>query len=211
MGVNGKRPRLAPGPPHIHKLLSLTNGYDFRALSRIPQLARKPIPKPYPLARKRKNPAVGTAGFFMCQSACKPGSVRPAGFPTDAAAIHLGRRLRAASCNPPGRRLRKKSAALARRVPSLFGLAPGGVYLAVPVTRPAVGSYPTLSPLPRHLLASCDANRRRGGFLSVALSLGSPPPDVIRHRLSVEPGLSSLAAFRHMAKRGCPAGWQAAL
>jgi len=31
----------------------------------------------------------------------------------------------------------------------------------------------------------------------VALSLGFPPPDVIRHRLSMEPGLSSPAAFRH--------------
>src|SRR5438270_10639598 len=30
-----------------------------------------------------------------------------------------------------------------------------------------------------------------GGLLSVALSLESPPPDVIRHRVSVEPGLSS--------------------
>ncbi|VFU08634.1 conserved protein of unknown function [Methylocella tundrae] len=30
-----------------------------------------------------------------------------------------------------------------------------------------------------------------GGLFSVALSLGSPPPDVIRHRFSVEPGLSS--------------------
>ena len=30
-----------------------------------------------------------------------------------------------------------------------------------------------------------------GGLLSVALSLGSPPPDVIRRRVSVEPGLSS--------------------
>ena len=30
-----------------------------------------------------------------------------------------------------------------------------------------------------------------GGLFSVALSLGSPPPDVIRHRVSVEPGLSS--------------------
>jgi N-acetylmuramoyl-L-alanine amidase len=28
-------------------------------------------------------------------------------------------------------------------------------------------------------------------LLSVALSLGSPPPDIIRHRVSVEPGLSS--------------------
>ncbi len=32
---------------------------------------------------------------------------------------------------------------------------------------------------------------RSGGLLSVALSLGSPPPDVIWHRVSVEPGLSS--------------------
>ena len=32
--------------------------------------------------------------------------------------------------------------------PSLFGLAPGGVYRAAPVARRAVGSYPTLSPLP---------------------------------------------------------------
>ena len=38
--------------------------------------------------------------------------------------------------------------------------------------------------------------RRRGGSFSVALSLGLPPPDVIRHRMSMEPGLSSPAAFR---------------
>src|SRR5262245_55103554 len=31
----------------------------------------------------------------------------------------------------------------------------------------------------------------RGGLLSVALSLGLPPPDVIRHRASMKPGLSS--------------------
>src|SRR5579863_4618347 len=30
-------------------------------------------------------------------------------------------------------------------------------------------------------------------YVSVALSLGSPPPDVIRHRASMEPGLSSPA------------------
>jgi hypothetical protein len=35
-----------------------------------------------------------------------------------------------------------------------------------------------------------------GGSFSVALSLGSPPPDVIRHRMSMEPGLSSPATFR---------------
>ncbi len=32
---------------------------------------------------------------------------------------------------------------------------------------------------------------RTGGLLSVALSLGSPPPGITRHRVSVEPGLSS--------------------
>jgi hypothetical protein len=51
----------------------------------------------------------------------------------------------------------------------------------------------TLTP-PSHCRETCcqaAAIRRRGGLLSVALSLGSPPPDVIRHRLSVEPGLSS--------------------
>ena len=41
----------------------------------------------------------------------------------------------------------------------------------------------------------------KGGSFSVALSLGSPPPDVIRHRFSVEPGLSSTAAFRLLRQR----------
>ena len=44
----------------------------------------------------------------------------------------------------------------------------------------------------RFTLAACPACRRQaGGVLSVALSLGSPPPGVTRHRTSVEPGLSS--------------------
>ena len=85
-----------------------------------------------------------------------------------------------------------------RPASSLFGLAPGGVYLAAAVTRGAVGSYPTLSPLPRI---------KRGGLLSVALSLGAPPPDVIRHRVSVEPGLSSPYRLSALVKRGCPANW----
>src|SRR5580658_8680894 len=68
----------------------------------------------------------------------------------------------------------------------LFGLAPGGACHAVPVTRSAVGSYPTLSPLP-----SAEAS---GGLLSVALSLGSPPAGVTRRLVVVEPGLSSPAS-----------------
>lgn len=82
--------------------------------------------------------------------------------------------------------------------PSLFGFAPNGVYRAACVATDAVGSYPTLSPLPRHPCRSAERYGRRGGLLSVALSLGSPPPGVTRHRVSMEPGLSSPAAFRHM-------------
>jgi len=53
----------------------------------------------------------------------------------------------------------------------LFGLAPGGVYLATSVTRSAVRSYRTLSPLPN----------KSGGILSVALAVGSRPPGVTWH------------------------------
>ena len=74
---------------------------------------------------------------------------------------------------------------------SLFGLAPDGVYHANLITELAVGSYPTLSPLPR----------KRGGILSVALSLGSPQPGVTRHRVSMEPGLSSTASFQNLQQQ----------
>ncbi len=96
---------------------------------------------------------------------------------------------------------------LPRRLPSaplLFGLAPGGVCHAASVAGRAVGSYPTFSPLPRRRFGRPFQGRpkgRRGGLLSVALSLGSPPPDIIRHRASLEPGLSSPAAFRHQRVR----------
>jgi len=43
--------------------------------------------------------------------------------------------------------------------PSLFGLAPGGVCRAAPVARRAVGSYPTLSPLPRQYIGPSVADQ----------------------------------------------------
>ena len=76
-------------------------------------------------------------------------------------------------------------------LPSLFGFAPGVVCHAVSVAGPAVRSYRTFSPLPRRC-----PKAKAGGSFSVALSLGLPPPEVIRHRMSMEPGLSSPAAFR---------------
>ena len=98
-------------------------------------------------------------------------------------------------------------------MPSLFGFAPGVVCHAVSVAGPAVRSYRTFSPLlavaafaamaqqafgpkPWGLPRRSPVGAKAGGSFSVALSLGSPPPDVIRHRMSMEPGLSSPAAFR---------------
>jgi len=42
-----------------------------------------------------------------------------------------------------------------------------------------------------HRFTLASPRKEIGGLFSVALSLGSPPADVIRHRVSVEPGLSS--------------------
>ena len=87
-------------------------------------------------------------------------------------------------------------------LPSLLGLAPGGVCRAAPVAGGAVRSYRTLSPLP----AFAPGGASVGGLLSVALSLGSPPPGVTRHRVSVEPGLSSPGAGAEPGRRERPSG-----
>ena len=77
----------------------------------------------------------------------------------------------------------------------LSGLAPGGVCRAGTVAGPAVRSYRTVSPLPRGPKAPA------GGLFSVALSLRSLSPGVTRHRLPVEPGLSSTAAIKPRRQR----------
>ena len=53
----------------------------------------------------------------------------------------------------------------------LFDLAPCGVFRAAAVASSAVRSYRTFSPLP---------HQRQGGVFSVALSVGSPLPRVMR-------------------------------
>jgi len=75
-------------------------------------------------------------------------------------------------------------------MPSLFGLAPGGVCPAASVTGGAVRSCRTVSTLPARRLRPDGL----GGLFSVALSLGLPPPGVTRHLYSMEPGLSSRIA-----------------
>ena len=69
--------------------------------------------------------------------------------------------------------------------------------LPLPVARWAL--TPPFHPYPRKPVPRGTGSR--GGLLSVALSLGSPPPAINRHRVSVEPGLSSPAAFRHWRVR----------
>ena len=99
-------------------------------------------------ASHRSGKSPGSRDQSVGQTACKPGSV-PAPKPKPGAMDghssgmpvtgHLARPTRATSrkhrCRLPG-------------VPPLFGLAPGGVCRAASVAGRAVGSYPTVSPLP---------------------------------------------------------------
>ena len=72
------------------------------------------------------------------------------------------------------------------------------VWFAMPVPLPDPRCALTA---PFHPYPPKPARAKEGGPFSVALSLGSPPPDVIRHRMSMEPGLSSPAAFRPLQER----------
>jgi hypothetical protein len=102
------------------------------------------------------------------------------------AIIHLGRRSPGASRSLPAGSADRFDACL-------FGLAPGGVWRAVPVARGAVGSYPTISTLPVPD-GSPRAGHRRFAFCSTFRRLATP-----RRYLApcpVEPGLSSASRRR---------------
>jgi hypothetical protein len=106
-------------------------------------------------------------------------------------AIHLGRPLPDASRDLPGRR--GGNAVRRRRSPE--GNRPAGrpyavllpVGFALPPPLPAARCALT-APFHPCLPAARAADRR---YVSVALSLRSPSPGVTRHRVPVEPGLSS--------------------
>ena len=114
-------------------------------------------------------------------------------------AIPLGRSLPSASCDRPERR-REGS-------PGTSGF-PG--MPAAPTWSCSRWGFPcrrrhrqrgALLPHRFTLAARSVFPRQAGGVLSVALSLGSPPPGVTRHRTSVEPGLSSPRQRRRAAIR----------
>ena len=116
---------------------------------------------------------------------CKPNSVPPL---QAATVIPLGGTLLRrssdlpGSCGAPSRHApavhsthAKSHGAKERRGPPLFGLAPCGVFPAIPVTQDAVRSYRTFSPLPRQAGAVCFLWH----FPSTAFE--GRCPDVIRH------------------------------
>ena len=122
----------------------------------------------------------------------------------DVTAIPLGRPSPGASSNQPerqGQRTRPRGERAARRSYSVLLPAGLAVPLALPPARCALTApfHPCLNAEPRGL--------RSGGLLSVALSLGSPPPDVIRRRIRLEPGLSS-APSTGSGSGGRPADWR---
>ena len=108
-------------------------------------------------------------------------------------AIHLGRPLPDASRDLPGRRRENTHGGhRPKAMPSgrpYSVLLPAGFTMPPPLPGARCALTAPFHPCPRR-----PESRGVGGLLSVALSLGLPPPGVTRHRVSVEPGLSSPGA-----------------
>ncbi len=124
------------------------------------------------------------------QPACKPGSVRrqkPCG--DHSSGTPLARRLK----QPTRTTGPERAGGFPPRRPYSV-LLPVGFTMPRPLPAARWALTPPFHPYPA-------ARGLRGGLLSVALSLGSPPPGVTRHRSSLEPGLSSPAAFRRLRER----------
>ena len=110
----------------------------------------------------RSSPQKRNTGLFPVNTRCRSRSVSRVLFPgpkAGAMAISLGRRLPAASSDQPAPPFRKGNpdgpSSSPKRRRSLFGLAPGGVYQASPVTR-GTGEL-----LPRHFTLTPSSGRQR--------------------------------------------------
>src|SRR6201996_1514546 len=160
---------------------------------------------------KDGGPAFGKNAGPHLQVACKPNSVEDDHSSRRRIAAPLKRPTRRFPTVPanrdrnPGKRAgpaRIRGLGLAVGIPSLFGLAPCGVYLATAFTGGAVRSYRTFSPLPRAMapVAVCSL------WHWPSLSLDAQIPDVIRHtalRSSDFPLLKHLSASAATAQRTC--------
>ena len=157
--------------------------------------------------------------WMRMERVCRPDSVRRSPGVT---VIRLGPRSPGGSSHQPARTEGRPS----RREPHacLFGVAPGGVWRAVPVTGNAVGSYPTVSPLPVTAFAAPSAVcslchcpspwARPEERARCAWPLASTPPSGVRTFL---PGIAAPATVRPApatilsARRRRPAGRRAVL
>ncbi len=123
------------------------------------------------------------------QTVCKPGSVlgpRADGWPF----LWDARCRTPRATNPDGgRKLPSRPPGFPwHRVRPYSVLLPVGFTLPRPLPAARCALTAPFHPCPRAVAGGT------GGLLSVALSLGSPPPGVTRHRVPVEPGLSSPGA-----------------
>ena len=98
----------------------------------------------HPVATASSCKGDSQSGIKTGQTTCKPGSV-PAVKRGDG---HSSGTLVAERLTRPTRAATRKHRCRLPGVPPLFGLAPGGVCPAASVAGRAVGSYPTVSPLP---------------------------------------------------------------
>ncbi|RKQ71727.1 hypothetical protein DES40_1055 [Litorimonas taeanensis] len=126
------------------------------------------------------------------QRVYKPGFVL-AGLTPQCAIIHLGRSLLNASCNQPERPLQHGIS-----VPIWFCSGWGLPCKACCHAHGALLPHPFSFSRAFFINENCTSS-----LLSVALSLGSPPPAINRHPIAVEPGLSS-----DLKTRDCPTLWR---
>lgn len=106
--------------------------------------------------------------------------------------IHLGLTLPAGSSNQPERQCESASDSNPKTLSGHSYLVLHLVGFTVPVLLPVL-RWALTPPFHPYLIRIATAI---GGLISVALSLGSPQPDVIRHHAFVMPGLSSPVAGR---------------
>ena len=143
----------------------------------------------WPVSRILSRTIIPLGGVLLRRSSDLPG-----GFPPSRQA-GIGTQVSA-----PGRHA--STAWVGPRIPSLFGLAPCGVYPATAFTDGAVRSYRTFSPLPRAM--------KPAAVFSLwhwpSLSLDAQIPDVIRHtalRSSDFPLPQHASAAAATARRTC--------
>jgi hypothetical protein len=132
------------------------------------------------------------------QTACKPGSVPPANGRDDHSSgpslagrfSRPTRTSRAYDSPTRARRAQRPYSVLLLAGLAVPSLSPGPRWALTPPFHPYPPSPPATEGEP------CVALAEKGGLLSVALSLGSPPAGVTRRHVEVEPGLSSTALRR---------------